>query len=151
MKCLLEPKHLSRLILNFYHPNRTDRQCPNCARAHGVIREIRRANEALADRHDLYVTKTKFISCFPDFLLVQRSTYPQALNRFLFALTRFLNRDLPTYTPCFFRPYPHRFLGEVEEADEGFETVATMFSKGLMGMAQLDASAAAAAAGTGRA
>ncbi|GAA6048078.1 hypothetical protein JCM3770_000180 [Rhodotorula araucariae] len=30
-------------------------QCPNCARTHGVIREIRRNNEQLRGRHDLFV------------------------------------------------------------------------------------------------
>ncbi|EIN07034.1 hypothetical protein PUNSTDRAFT_114539 [Punctularia strigosozonata HHB-11173 SS5] len=30
-------------------------ECPQCARAHGTIREIRRNNERLADRHDLFV------------------------------------------------------------------------------------------------
>lgn len=30
-------------------------QCPNCARTHGVIREIRKNNEQLAGRHDLFV------------------------------------------------------------------------------------------------
>ena len=28
-------------------------ECPSCARSHGVVREIRRNNEALADRHEL--------------------------------------------------------------------------------------------------
>ncbi|KAF8575784.1 hypothetical protein K439DRAFT_1397850 [Ramaria rubella] len=30
-------------------------ECPNCARSHGVIREIRRNNERLADQHDLFL------------------------------------------------------------------------------------------------
>ncbi|BGP37077.1 Vacuolar protein sorting-associated protein 11 [Rhodotorula kratochvilovae] len=30
-------------------------QCPNCARTHGVVREIRRNNEQLRGRHDLFV------------------------------------------------------------------------------------------------
>jgi len=31
-----------------------DTECPNCARSHGVIREIRRNNERFADQHDLF-------------------------------------------------------------------------------------------------
>ncbi|KAF5367253.1 hypothetical protein D9757_011694 [Collybiopsis confluens] len=31
-------------------------ECPNCAREHGVIREIRRNNDQLADQHDLFVS-----------------------------------------------------------------------------------------------
>ncbi|KAM0747362.1 hypothetical protein T439DRAFT_344059 [Meredithblackwellia eburnea MCA 4105] len=34
-------------------------QCPNCAKTHGVIREIRAANEALAGRHDLFVEEVR--------------------------------------------------------------------------------------------
>lgn len=34
-------------------------ECPNCARAHGVIREIRRNNERLADQHDLFLADVK--------------------------------------------------------------------------------------------
>lgn len=30
-------------------------ECPNCARQHGVIREIRRNNERLADQHELFL------------------------------------------------------------------------------------------------
>ncbi|KAF8498332.1 hypothetical protein JB92DRAFT_3084586 [Gautieria morchelliformis] len=30
-------------------------ECPNCAQSHGVIREIRRNNERLADQHDLFL------------------------------------------------------------------------------------------------
>ena len=32
-------------------------QCPNCARTHGVIREIRKNNEQLANRHDLFLSE----------------------------------------------------------------------------------------------
>ncbi|KDQ61289.1 hypothetical protein JAAARDRAFT_55962 [Jaapia argillacea MUCL 33604] len=34
-------------------------ECPNCARAHGVIREIRRTNERLADQHDVFLSEVK--------------------------------------------------------------------------------------------
>jgi vacuolar protein sorting-associated protein 11 len=34
-------------------------ECPNCARAHGVIREIRRNNERLADQHDLFLSEVQ--------------------------------------------------------------------------------------------
>ncbi|KAJ3936754.1 MAG: hypothetical protein NXY57DRAFT_1072553 [Lentinula lateritia] len=34
-------------------------ECPNCAREHGVIREIRRNNEQLADQHDLFVSEVQ--------------------------------------------------------------------------------------------
>ncbi|KAK4697377.1 hypothetical protein P7C70_g8221, partial [Phenoliferia sp. Uapishka_3] len=34
-------------------------QCPNCARTHGVIREIRRDNEKLAGRHDLFAEEVR--------------------------------------------------------------------------------------------
>jgi hypothetical protein len=30
-------------------------ECPNCAREHGVIRDIRRNNERMADRHDIFI------------------------------------------------------------------------------------------------
>ncbi len=30
-------------------------ECPTCARQHGVIREIRRNNERLADQHELFL------------------------------------------------------------------------------------------------
>jgi hypothetical protein len=34
-------------------------ECPNCAREHGVIREIRRNNERLADQHDLFLSEVQ--------------------------------------------------------------------------------------------
>lgn len=34
-------------------------QCPNCARTHGVVREIRKNNEQLAGRHDLFRQEVK--------------------------------------------------------------------------------------------
>ncbi|KAJ4483791.1 hypothetical protein J3R30DRAFT_3837727 [Lentinula aciculospora] len=34
-------------------------ECPNCAREHGVIQEIRRNNEQLADQHDLFVSEVQ--------------------------------------------------------------------------------------------
>ncbi|EPQ57796.1 hypothetical protein GLOTRDRAFT_114433 [Gloeophyllum trabeum ATCC 11539] len=36
-----------------------DTECPSCARANGVIREIRRNNERLADQHDLFLSDVK--------------------------------------------------------------------------------------------
>ncbi|KAL0946382.1 hypothetical protein HGRIS_012612 [Hohenbuehelia grisea] len=36
-----------------------DTECPNCAREHGVIREIRRNNERLADQHDLFLSEVQ--------------------------------------------------------------------------------------------
>ncbi|GAA5924401.1 tethering complex subunit PEP5 [Sporobolomyces koalae] len=32
-------------------------ECPNCARTHGVVREIRKNNEQLAGRHDLFLSE----------------------------------------------------------------------------------------------
>ncbi|GAA6007958.1 hypothetical protein JCM11491_006556 [Sporobolomyces phaffii] len=32
-------------------------QCPNCARTHGVVREIRKNNEQLAGRHDVFLSE----------------------------------------------------------------------------------------------
>lgn len=34
-------------------------ECPNCARAHGVLREIRRNNERLAGQHELFISEVK--------------------------------------------------------------------------------------------
>lgn len=36
-----------------------DTECPNCARSHGIIREIRRTNERLADQHDVFLSEVK--------------------------------------------------------------------------------------------
>jgi hypothetical protein len=36
-----------------------DTECPLCVRAHGVIQEIRRDNERLADQHDLFLADVK--------------------------------------------------------------------------------------------
>ncbi|KAI0263429.1 hypothetical protein BC834DRAFT_971409 [Gloeopeniophorella convolvens] len=36
-----------------------DTECPLCVRAHGVIQEIRRNNERLADQHDLFLADVK--------------------------------------------------------------------------------------------
>ncbi len=36
-----------------------DTECPVCVRAHGVIQEIRRNNERLADQHDLFLADVK--------------------------------------------------------------------------------------------
>ncbi|THV03182.1 hypothetical protein K435DRAFT_651795, partial [Dendrothele bispora CBS 962.96] len=34
-----------------------DTECPKCAREHGVIREIRKNNEQLADQHELFISE----------------------------------------------------------------------------------------------
>ncbi|KAH9848923.1 hypothetical protein C2E23DRAFT_785321 [Lenzites betulinus] len=34
-------------------------ECPNCAREHGIIREIRRNNERLADQHELFIAEVR--------------------------------------------------------------------------------------------
>ena len=34
-------------------------ECPNCARQHGVIREIRRNNERLADQHEFFLAEVE--------------------------------------------------------------------------------------------
>ncbi|GJE99815.1 hypothetical protein PsYK624_160870 [Phanerochaete sordida] len=34
-------------------------ECPNCARQHSIIREIRRNNERLADEHDVFLSEVK--------------------------------------------------------------------------------------------
>ncbi|KAI0636391.1 hypothetical protein C8Q77DRAFT_1092491 [Trametes polyzona] len=34
-------------------------ECPNCAREHGIIREIRRNNERLADQHELFLSEVR--------------------------------------------------------------------------------------------
>ncbi len=36
-----------------------DTECPLCVRAHGVIQEVRRNNERLADKHDLFLADVK--------------------------------------------------------------------------------------------
>ncbi|TCD67894.1 hypothetical protein EIP91_011828 [Steccherinum ochraceum] len=36
-----------------------DTECPNCARNHGMIREIRRTNERLATQHDVFLSEVK--------------------------------------------------------------------------------------------
>ncbi|PFH46708.1 hypothetical protein AMATHDRAFT_7477 [Amanita thiersii Skay4041] len=36
-----------------------DGECPNCAREHSVIREIRRNNEQLAENHELFLSEVK--------------------------------------------------------------------------------------------
>ncbi|KAE8211560.1 hypothetical protein CF327_g4702 [Tilletia walkeri] len=37
----------------------TETDCPNCARAYGVIRDIRRNNEAFAERHDIFMAEVE--------------------------------------------------------------------------------------------
>ena len=34
-------------------------ECPNCAREYGVIREIRRNNERLANQHDVFLSEVQ--------------------------------------------------------------------------------------------
>lgn len=36
-----------------------DPECPACARQYAVIREMRRNQQALADRHDLFLTEVE--------------------------------------------------------------------------------------------
>lgn len=36
-----------------------DTECPSCARAHGIIREIRRTNARLADQHGVFLSEVK--------------------------------------------------------------------------------------------
>jgi len=36
-----------------------DQECPNCAREHGLIREIRNNNEKLADQHDVFLAEVQ--------------------------------------------------------------------------------------------
>lgn len=44
---------LSRCLAN------NETECPECARSHAVIRDIRRNNERLADQHDLFLSEVK--------------------------------------------------------------------------------------------
>ncbi|KAJ7081971.1 hypothetical protein C8R43DRAFT_338381 [Mycena crocata] len=47
---------------SFHQPRciqENETECPNCVREHGVIREIRRNHERLADQHDLFVSEVK--------------------------------------------------------------------------------------------
>ncbi|KAJ7071470.1 hypothetical protein C8F01DRAFT_1110662 [Mycena amicta] len=47
---------------SFHQPRciqESETECPLCVREHGVIREIRRNNEKLADQHDLFVSEVK--------------------------------------------------------------------------------------------
>ncbi|KAK0525944.1 Vacuolar protein sorting-associated protein 11 [Tilletia horrida] len=37
----------------------TETECPTCARGYGVIRDIRRNNEAFADRHDIFMAEVE--------------------------------------------------------------------------------------------
>lgn len=36
-----------------------EQECPNCARQHGMLREIRRNNERLAGQHDVFLSEVK--------------------------------------------------------------------------------------------
>jgi hypothetical protein len=47
----------SALVLIYSHSclNDQETECPKCAQAHGVIREIRANNERMADQHDVFV------------------------------------------------------------------------------------------------
>ncbi|KAJ7630509.1 hypothetical protein FB45DRAFT_1150875 [Roridomyces roridus] len=47
---------------SFHQPRciqENETECPNCVREHGVIREIRRNNERLADQHDIFVSEVQ--------------------------------------------------------------------------------------------
>ncbi|KAF7976736.1 hypothetical protein HWV62_5706 [Athelia sp. TMB] len=37
----------------------TETECPSCVRAHGVIQEIRRNNERMADQHDVFLSEVQ--------------------------------------------------------------------------------------------
>ncbi|EGN95815.1 hypothetical protein SERLA73DRAFT_95423 [Serpula lacrymans var. lacrymans S7.3] len=37
----------------------SETECPTCARQHGVVQEIRRTNERLADQHDLFLSEVE--------------------------------------------------------------------------------------------
>jgi len=57
------PNCLSLLTVVFVRPRRClgdhDTECPLCVRAHGVIQEVRRNNERLADQHELFLADVK--------------------------------------------------------------------------------------------
>lgn len=36
-----------------------DAECPNCARAHGIVRELRRDHARLADQHALFAAEVR--------------------------------------------------------------------------------------------
>ena len=48
---------LIRRTLTFRCLPENETECPACAREHGVIREIRRNNERLADQHDVFLSE----------------------------------------------------------------------------------------------
>lgn len=56
LKTLLNP-HRRREIYRCLQEN--DQECPNCAREHGLIREIRSNNEKLADQHDVFLAEVQ--------------------------------------------------------------------------------------------
>ena len=89
-------------------------ECPSCARSHGVIRDLRRNHELLADRHDLYVEPLSVTLASTD------------------ATCLFLSLSLSlSLSPI----HPSRFISEIQESHDGFAAIANMYSKGLMGLA----------------
>lgn len=48
---------LTRFLYSCIAENETE--CPNCAREHGVIREIRQNNLHLADQHDVFLSEVQ--------------------------------------------------------------------------------------------
>ena len=55
--CLSCAQRVSSLPHSCLAENETE--CPNCAREHGMIREIRRNNERLADQHELFLSEVR--------------------------------------------------------------------------------------------
>lgn len=53
----LHPSRLAEALNRCLAEN--EAQCPNCARTHGVIREIRKNNEQYASRHDLFAAEVE--------------------------------------------------------------------------------------------
>jgi hypothetical protein len=53
-----------RIILSHRCLGESDADCPTCARAHGLVREIVRSNLQFADRHDLFLTECAILRCF---------------------------------------------------------------------------------------
>ncbi|OBZ69121.1 Vacuolar protein sorting-associated protein 11 [Grifola frondosa] len=51
--CAIGPGPVDRCVAEH------ETECPNCARAHGLVREIRRNNERLAEQHGLFVAEVR--------------------------------------------------------------------------------------------
>ncbi len=57
----MHSRGLSKLNMSFLHrclPD-SDPECPACARQSAVIREVRRNQQALAERHDLFLSEVE--------------------------------------------------------------------------------------------